>query len=239
MSNLTEKKKSPKTGVQTFSSTDAEQKRTYFLEQERMRCILGRISYKPEVEAILDNGLSPFLLVRVFFRYQAYDVNEYPKKVKTAYISKYTEYDPDELGNLSDRGIATLIFNEMRQIEEHELKEWFFFDGEQLENPHPDRPPLLTPSKKVNRAPISSLIEYRNIPKLEDIPHYYPDYPDHVGDFPTLRIPIPSEFGKPSRPWELGPAIQRNVEFANKEIQKLMNEEVKNEMLKGNWKWRR
>jgi hypothetical protein len=107
--------------------------------ERRLSALLARIRYKKgwdfSVSAMYgsDGQESPRTLI-LHATHSEPDVNN---PAKTVALVMNQCLDTEEMNSLSDRQFVEWIFKVVSEAELHEVKEWFKFNGECVENPHP------------------------------------------------------------------------------------------------------
>lgn len=233
MSDSTENQETQPVGMRLSSLTRAEHRRHLIYNQQKIRLedILKRLSYKPEVEAQLASYDDPsYTTLVIHFRYSCKDVNN-PTGEKT-HVGKPARFNISDLSKSSDKEIALLIANEIKELESHEFKEWLFFDNEHLIEPHPETS-FPYGASTIRRPSITIPLDQRSAPyKIR-----------HGGDYNGRRdrYPIPT---RNYRPYDnlMSVAYDDEVEMMSRsdqdkldEILKMANEAHKIVMEKDKW----
>lgn len=215
------------------SLTRAEHRRHLIYEQQKIRLegILRRLSYKPEVEAQLASYDDPsYTTLVIHFRYSCKDVNN-PTGEKT-HVGKPARFNISDLSKSSDKEIALLIANEIKELEDHEFKEWLFLDDEHLIEPHPEVSfPNVYGALKIRRPPITIPLDQRSSQSITETRYRWDGRRD--------RYPIPNRNHMPSdnlmRNYDEMVGMSRSDQDKLDMILKMANEAHKIVMEKDKW----
>jgi hypothetical protein len=112
---------------------------------ERVKRLLSRVTYKPGWKITADyQGFSleqahmgPWKRVEIMVQFKGPDA--YDPRGKETMICRSDSLQEYDIEHLSDREVVEyFICRAIRELEEHEFREWFKFDEVRVFDPHPE-----------------------------------------------------------------------------------------------------